>query len=241
MEWSEWNPLYSEIVRRLSIDSKMDYKATALLSEMIADINPEPLLHHLGHSITGRDVIVCGSGPSLERHVAYISNEPQFKDSVILAADGAISVLLDYDVGCHYLVTDLDGEPRDLLASLSKGTIPVVHAHGDNIQNVQKLVPEMGVVLGSTQVIPSSNVFLWGGFTDGDRACYLAAHYTPRRIILAGMDFGLTVGKWSKPGHEEHFLASERKRLKLEIAQELLEYLWESRNIEHSSLDKTIE
>jgi uncharacterized Rossmann fold enzyme len=52
-------------------------------------------------------------------------------------------------------------------------------------------------------------------------------NYSPKRIILAGMDFGKVVGKWSKPSHETHFAAPQRKVLKLEIAQELIATLFE--------------
>ncbi|MHA1636717.1 MAG: 6-hydroxymethyl-7,8-dihydropterin pyrophosphokinase, partial [Candidatus Thorarchaeota archaeon] len=85
---------------------------------------------------------------------------------------------------------------------------------------------------------PRSNVFLWGGFTDGDRACYMVAHYEPKRIILAGMDFGENIGRWSKPGHSTTFLADGRKLLKLKIAEYLLSVLWMGTGIDYTYLKK---
>jgi uncharacterized Rossmann fold enzyme len=50
------------------------------------------------------------------------------------------------------------------------------------------------------------------------------------------MDFGTTVGKWSKPNHEGNFRASRRKRIKLQIAEELLTHLMSSSRIEYHVL-----
>jgi uncharacterized Rossmann fold enzyme len=60
--------------------------------------------------------------------------------------------------------------------------------------------------------------------------------YKPERIILAGMDFGSLVGQWSKPRYDNHFAASRRKKIKLEIAEELISSLFQRREIEHSFL-----
>lgn len=238
MNWSEWKPFYTRIAKRLEIDIEGDYVAAMTLSDLIGNMDSEAILQQFDETIHDKEVIVFGSGPSLESHVSYVRESPRFKEAVIVAADGAISALLASELDCDYLVTDLDGDSQDILDSVSKGTLPIVHAHGDNIQMIRELVPRMNRLIGSTQVEPLSNVFLWGGFTDGDRACYLVSHYAPKRVILAGMDFGHVVGKWSKPGHEVHFPASERKRIKLEIAQELLTYLWTSRNIAWASIDE---
>jgi len=85
-------------------------------------------------------------------------------------------------------------------------------------------------------VEPTERVFLWGGFTDGDRAGYVVTAYSPREIILAGMDFGKMVGKWSKPSHETHFSAPQRKLVKLEIARELISTLFEKVDLPHTIL-----
>ena len=132
----------------------------------------------------------------------------------------------------HPIVTDLDGNIKDILDLCKQGAIPVIHAHGDNIKKIEKFVPKFDYFLGSTQVNPTERVFLWGGFTDGDRACFLAAHYNPKQIIMVGMDFGNMVGRWSKPGHSSSYLASERKKIKLEIANELITYLKNNCSVE---------
>jgi uncharacterized Rossmann fold enzyme len=101
---------------------------------------------------------------------------------------------------------------------------------------VKSIVPKLGDILGSTQIEPTERAFLWGGFTDGDRACHVVSEYSPERIILAGMDFGATVGKWSKPGHVSHFPASEKKRIKLKIAEELISNLLDRTGIDFQFL-----
>lgn len=233
MEWSTWEPFYNDITKRLGIDPHSDYAATSILSELVHDMDPTPLLNNLRKTIQGRTVIVYGSGPSLVDHIEFLQSKRLYEDAVHVAADGAISAIIETKGKCQIIVTDLDGNPDDILSTISQGSVPVVHAHGDNIPQIQKYVSEMSSVIGSTQVEPLQNVFLWGGFTDGDRACFLVSYYHPDRIILAGMDFGSIVGKWSKPSHSEHFPASERKKAKLGIAQELLQYLWSTNDIIH--------
>ena len=97
----------------------------------------------------------------------------------------------------------------------------VIHAHGDNIEKLKKYVPEFSRAIGSTQAQPRSNVHNFLGFTDGDRAVFLAAGMGAKLIALAGMDFGCTVGKYSK----KQVASIEVKRKKLKFGKELLEWL----------------
>ncbi|MHA1905808.1 MAG: 6-hydroxymethylpterin diphosphokinase MptE-like protein [Candidatus Thorarchaeota archaeon] len=239
MDWKDWKPFYDEIIVKLGINSLEDYKATRILSQLITEIRPAPLIARLEKAVNGRDVVVFGGGPSLENHIEYIMKDSVFDNAIFVAADGATSALLEKDAKCDVIVTDLDGDMSDILYAVNEGTLAIVHAHGDNIPLVTEFVPEMNALLGSTQVEPLSNVFLWGGFTDGDRACHIVSHYSPKRIILAGMDFGETIGRWSKPGHTSSFSASPRKRIKLDIAQMLLDRLWDVSGIPHLSLSSS--
>lgn len=240
MEWSEWRPIYLDIVQRLELDTSRDREATALLTRILGDINPQPLLDQLRESIDGRGIVVCGAGPSLEQHVQSLKTENTFVDFVTIAADGAVSVLLDHDIKCDIVATDLDGDIEHLMETKRNGAILVVHGHGDNMEIVESVVPELGDVLGSTQVEPTHRAFLWGGFTDGDRACHIASEYRPEKIVFAGMDFGNLVGKWSKPGRDNHFVADKRKSIKLDIAKELILKLLERTGIEHIFLNQTL-
>jgi uncharacterized Rossmann fold enzyme len=233
LRWDDWQDSYLDIVQRLGLDSDADKEATDLLTSLLEPIDPNPLLETLFDTISGNQVIVCGAGPSLKQHMKSIQKRDDLKESAIVVADGATSVMLELGLHCDVIITDLDGNVEHLLEAKDNGALIIVHAHGDNMDSVKSVVPKLGDVLGSTQVEPTDRSFLWGGFTDGDRACHIVSEYSPARIILAGMDFGETVGKWSKPGYENHFPANMRKRVKLEIAEELISALFERTGIDH--------
>jgi uncharacterized Rossmann fold enzyme len=215
MEWIEWQPRYQDIVDRLGFN---------------------PLLQLLEQKIRNRTVVVCGAGPSLDEHIQILKERDDYQDLVFVAADGAVSLLLEQDCACDIIVTDLDGDYNHIKQATEDGALTIVHGHGDNMDKVREMVPNLGLILGSTQVKPTERVFLWGGFTDGDRACYIVVCYAPKNIILAGMDFGGVVGKWSKPGHETHFPAPQRKAIKLEIANELISALFDRVDIPFTML-----
>ncbi len=233
MNWEDWKPIYYTIVDRLHLDPILDEKATELLTEILEPINPKPLLQHLQKKINNKPVVICGAGPSLEKHIRTLREENKDKGATFVAADGAVSVLLDCDCDCSVIATDLDSDVKYINEAIDRGALAIIHGHGDNIPKIRDTVPNLGEVLGSTQVRPTNRAFLWGGFTDGDRACHIAAEYGPSKLILAGMDFGSIVGKWSKPNHTDHFQAPLRKRVKLQIAEELISSLLQQMNISY--------
>ena len=60
----------------------------------------------------------------------------------------------------------------------------------------------------------------FGGFTDGDRAVFLAVQLGAKKLILAGMDFGKVVSKYSRPEIDSEVgPAGPIKELKLEYAE----------------------
>lgn len=231
MRWEDWRPIYLDIVNMLNLDTSQDRAATIKLTRMLQDIIPNPLLEDLHHRIRDKTMVVCGAGPSLETHLESLISMRGSSEFVFVAADGAVSALLAQGCECSIITTDLDGDLNDIQEAKDREAIVIVHAHGDNMDKVEETIPLLGDVLGSTQVEPTDRAFLWGGFTDGDRACHLVADYSPQRIILAGMDFGGLVGKWSKPMHPSHFPADERKKIKLHIAQKLISNLIERTDI----------
>ncbi len=236
MDWKDWQPIYQDIVQRLGIDSAADYRATGIITQLLENSNPQPLLRTLRNLIEGRTTVVCGAGPSIGRHVRYL-HETSYKDTaVFVAADGAATALLEVGLRCDVIVTDLDGNIDDIRTLQEHGAIVIVHAHGDNIDLVMESIPILQPVLASTQVEPTERAFLWGGFTDGDRACHIVSHYNPETVVLAGMDFGTIVGRWSKPGRDEDFPADERKQIKLSIAEELVFAPLVQSNIEYTIL-----
>ncbi len=221
MEWVEWEPTYNDIVQRLKLNPTMDREATRVLSDLLSDYDPYPLMQSLSNLIKDQEVLISGPAPSLEKHLQQIIKEGIDKYTIV-AVDGASTALIENRIHCDVIITDLDGNLNDIKTHHKNGAIVVIHAHGDNIETVQKHVPEILPALGSTQVEPTNRAFLWGGFTDGDRATHIVSEYSPKRVVLAGMDFGPLVGWWSKPGHTEHYLADARKKIKLSIAKELI-------------------
>jgi len=236
MEWSHWQPTYQAIAKRLGLDPEKDRQATELLTQLLKDTSPNMLLGRLKESIQGQNVVVCGAGPSLDKHLLQIQKSHDWREGVLVAADGAADGMMHFGLKPDVIVTDLDGNRGALQRLIEDGAIAIVHAHGDNMDLVRQTVPTLPPVLGSTQVEPTNRVFLWGGFTDGDRACYVTAEYEPSMILLAGMDFGDYVGRWSKPDGRGVHPAVETKREKLRIGEGLLRGLIASSDIKFTRL-----
>jgi uncharacterized Rossmann fold enzyme len=227
MRWEDWQDTYRDIVTRLGLNSDDDRRASKLLASLLSDVDSSKLLERLKQTIVGKTVVICGAGPSLKRHMLELRENPEYSDAIYVAVDGAASAFVELNHRCDIVVTDLDGDIDHIRQLIHQGAIGIIHAHGDNMDTVANIVPKLGSILGSTQVEPRGNVFLWGGFTDGDRACFIVMDYSPSLVVLAGMDFGDMVGRWSKPDQDHDFPASERKRVKLEIAKQLITELKE--------------
>ncbi|HMK53364.1 MAG TPA: 6-hydroxymethylpterin diphosphokinase MptE-like protein, partial [Methanobacteriaceae archaeon] len=117
--------------------------------------------------------IVFGAGPSLKRNIIELK-KIELDDFLLIAADGATTALLEENIVPDIIVTDLDGRMDTIFKANRLGSVMVVHAHGDNFKKISKYVPELLRVIGTTQSTPLANVYNWGGFTDGDRAVFLA-------------------------------------------------------------------
>jgi hypothetical protein len=111
-------------------------------------------------------------------------------EGILIAADEAASVAMQAGVGPDIIVTDLDGDVKDQVKANVKGAIVVIHAHGDNIPAIRRWAPLFrSRVMATTQSRPFSRVYDFGGFTDGDRAAFLAKHFGASKIHLIGFDF----------------------------------------------------
>ncbi len=216
----DWWPWYRRIVETFGYSQAEDQSAADLLSKLLAGKATDPA--KLRRCIANRRVLVFGAGPSLEDNLKQVMQEGVLHDFVSVVADGATSALLHVaDAVPDVIVTDLDGVVSDIVSAQQRGALIVIHAHGDNIEQLKRFVPDFSSALGSTQVEPRPNVYNFLGFTDGDRAVFLAAAMGAKSIVLAGMDFGSVVGKYSK--QQVKSLAVKREKLK--ISRELLEWL----------------
>ncbi len=220
MLWEEWEPFYTRIVREMDYSVEEDRRAAYILRALLLE-GDEYLLKDELAPVVGRKTYVFGAGPSLEK----VLGEFDFSDRTLIAADGATSALLDAGLLPDIIVTDLDGRVPDLKIANDRGSFMVVHAHGDNVDRMTTYVPLFSRILGTCQTEPLDIVYNFGGFTDGDRAAFLAEALGAREIVLVGFDFGEIVGRWSKPSLREHSPVWESKRKKFVFARELLEWL----------------
>ena len=220
MKWEEWEPFYLRIIHEMGYSIEDDRKAARVLRALLLE-GDEYILREELKAVIRKKAYLFGAGPSLENAL----NEFDFSDGTLIAADGATSALLDAGVVPDVIVTDLDGRIPDLKLANDRGSFMVIHAHGDNIDKLSVYVPLFSRILGTCQTEPLDIIYNFGGFTDGDRAAFLAEALGARKITLVGFDFGETVGKWSKPSLKEHSPVWESKRKKFEFAKELLEWL----------------
>lgn len=214
MRWEIWESWYNQIVKRLKLNPRADEDATKLLDEFL----PPPDIQKLTNIIRGHECVVFGAGPSLDLDLKKLE-QAGYLNKVLIAADGATSAVLRYR-NPEFIVTDLDGSVDDQLEAWRQGSWLVVHAHGDNVAQVRKIISQLKErVIGTTQVEPFGKLFNFGGFTDGDRAAFMAHELGASKIYLAGMDLGTKIGRHS--GNND----IKRKITKLEICKELLTWL----------------
>lgn len=182
MRFEDWERIYEEILEDFGFSRSRDEEAACVLSSLLNTID-RITLSELRDIIRGRDVVVCGNAPCLREDIR--KTEPV---DIIVTADGATSVLLEHGVVPEIIVTDLDGYMPDIIESNRRGSVVVVHAHGDNIDKLREHVSHFRRVLGTTQASPLENVHNFGGFTDGDRAVFLAMEFMPKSVKLIGFD-----------------------------------------------------
>lgn len=169
-------------------------------------------ISELETAISGKSVLVCGNAPKLRMELSEIN----ISGFTVIAADGAAAVLMD--IGCvpDVICTDLDGNSElDIekeIKACEQGSIVLIHAHGDNIDKLEKYVPRFKRFIASTQARPFDNVFNLGGFSDGDRCAFVAREFGAKEIQLAGFDF-------EDPG------VNPIKKKKLRWAKKLIETL----------------
>jgi len=174
--FEDWEPYYLRILARLSFDRARDEEAALLLSSLLDRDD----LHLLGEIIRGRPATVCGNGPNLVGEVGRIRG-------TVIAADGAANRLYARGIRPEVIVTDLDGATEAFVRMNGAGTVVVVHAHGDNMDLLRSWVPRFpGPLVGTTQSRPFGRLHNFGGFTDGDRAVFLAEALGASEIVTAG-------------------------------------------------------
>ena len=208
MDYKDWESIYRKIVEDFHFSVENDEKAADVLNTLLRQKSLMSI-DKLNDFIAGKEIIIFGAGPSLENSI--ITHKKMFANILKIAADGTTTALLKYNICPDIIVTDLDGKVPDQVKANSDGSIVVIHAHGDNIDKVKKYVPKFkGELVGTTQINPEpyDSIHNLGGFTDGDRAVYLADHFHAKKIFLIGFDFNNEIGPYS-------FSENKNKTLKL--------------------------
>jgi len=233
MEFGQWSIYYKEILDDFSFKRADDESSAKLLDEILSQegcLTLDDLSKIVGFS---HSYIVFGAGPSLKKHIQKVKNEYDLKNYVLVAADGAVTAMIEERIVPDIVVTDLDGKLDDILLSNLKGANIVVHAHGDNADKIAQITPFFNNVLGTTQAQPIGNLYNFGGFTDGDRALFLSQALGANEIMLAGMDFGEVVTKYSRPNITGDVApADEIKLKKLKYAEKFTQWLKDNSDIE---------
>lgn len=214
MEYSRWAPWYRRISEELELPFVREEAAFARLRALLPAEAREHPLERVAARLKGREVVVVGLAPDAGPPPLW--RRPAGTERLaVVAADGATTACLTAGFVPDVVVTDLDGPVPAELAANQRGSLVVVHAHGDNPAAVAEWVPQFpGELVGSWAGPPRDGVIDVGGFTDGDRAAFLAEHVGARRILLWGFDFDRVV--------EPDAHAVARKRTKLAWASRLL-------------------
>jgi len=216
MNYPTWRPVYERILADFGYDRTADERARDRLADLAITFD-ESRLDRLG----GATVAVAGAGPSLESETAVAAEA-----DTVIAASAAADRLRDVGVAVDLMVTDLDKTPATACALTREGTPVAVHAHGDNGPAVERWVPQFDRenVLPTTQAEPKGPVRNYGGFTDGDRAAFLADAFGAASLRFPGWDF------------DDRSVGAE-KRLKLAWAERLLHWLERRRGEAFAVLD----
>ena len=215
MQYERWAPVYERIRAAFGYSWEDERAAAACLRGLLAP-SAEDLFPELVHRLRGREVVVVGQAPGAGPPPIWRLARSA-DGTAVIAADGATVACLNAAVVPDVVVTDLDGPVAAEITAQARGARVVVHAHGDNRALLERWVPEFAPpVLATWAGAPDPPMLNFGGFTDGDRAAYLAEAAGARRILLWGFDFDRTDAAEPDPA---------RKRQKLRWAALALDHL----------------
>ncbi len=186
MDYREWEPYYREIVKDFGFDIEMDRKAGIILAEFLSQ-RAHVTRKELEDMISGKSVLIIGPK-------AYRIPMP-LKD-IIIATDSSTELCLRKGILPDIITTDLDGDVDYEIKANNMGSILLIHAHGDNIEEIRRHLPKItGMIGGTVQCEPFPPLMNFGGFTDGDRAVFLADAMGAKSISITGFDFRNPVEK----------------------------------------------
>ncbi|MFC6720077.1 6-hydroxymethylpterin diphosphokinase MptE-like protein [Halobacteriaceae archaeon SHR40] len=217
MNFEEWEPVYERILTDFGYSRAGDEQSR----DRLADIITGPLFDPASLDFDGQTVAIAGGADSLVDELDVV----RAADAVV-AASVAADTVLEADISVDCMVTDLDKTPETAQKLADGGTPVAIHAHGDNVAAIESSVPDFDhtAVIPTTQAQPVGPVHNFGGFTDGDRAAFLADTLDAAELIFPGWDF------------EDESVGAEKAK-KLVWAERLLYWLERRREAQFTLLD----
>ena len=221
---------YSKIVKRLNLSTSADISSSENLELLLKTKgldNNRKILQELS-KVLKNPCLIAGGGPSVEGNLKQCIELDLIDKLTIIAVDGTCKLFQEKNIVPNILVTDLDGDWSSIRWAIENNTTTLIHAHGDNHHLIDNFFLEyenlknQSNIWGTTQNYISSDLFNFGGFTDGDRAIFLSFHFQAPIIGLIGFDFGGEIGRYSL-SHPTIVKDLPRKKIKFEIAIGLLE------------------
>ncbi|RLM94797.1 DUF115 domain-containing protein [Halobellus sp. Atlit-38R] len=215
MRFETWEPIYESILTDFEYPRDGDERARDVLAGYATPFDFDRL------DYAGEVVAVVGAAPSLPEEVDHVADADR-----VVAASTAADVVCDAGYDVDLLVTDLDKNPETARELTAAGTPVAAHAHGDNVPLVEEWAPQLAHehVVATTQAAPTDAVYNFGGFTDGDRAAFLADEFGAAELRFLGWDF-------DDPS------VSPSKAKKLRWAERLLHLLERRRDEQFAVLD----
>ncbi len=206
LPWTEWEPVYRAI--RADFGYSLDADEAAR-DELRASIGSDGLTPHDLPDATGVTVAVAGGAP-----MTPADFEITAAADLVFGVSTASGRIRKAGLTVDFHVTDLDKDEAVVTELTSSGVPVAVHAHGDNRTAIEQLVPTLdsSAIFPTTQAHPVTGVFNPGGFTDGDRAAFLADALGASRLTFPGWDL------------EDETVGTEKRR-KLSWASRLLRWL----------------
>lgn len=216
MNFDDWEPIYEAILADFGFGREADERARDVLAELAVPFDTGRFA-----DVVGSTVAIAGAGPSLAAEL-----DAAAAADVVFAASTAADVLRDAGISVDLMVTDLDKNPETAVALTREGVPVAAHAHGDNVPAVREWVPKFDRehVLATTQAAPLGPVVNYGGFTDGDRAAFVADEFGAGELVFVGWDF-------------DDPAVDAMKAKKLQWAERLLRWLEVRRGERFSVLD----
>jgi len=217
MRFEEWEPVYEAILADFGYDRAADERAR----NMLVDLLDGPGYDETTLAFGDATVAIAGGADRLLDEL-----ELAREADAVVAASVAAERLREHGVAVDCMVTDLDKVPGTAHRLTEAGTPVAVHAHGDNIPALREVVPDLrtAAVIPTTQARPIGPVRNYGGFTDGDRAAFLADALGAGRLLFPGWNF------------DDPSVGPEKRR-KLAWAERLLYWLERRRDEQFAVLD----